>query len=61
MTREAEQRETRLMDDMEKLRRQQEQTVWFLDTRIDAMMEKRIQAIIDKLDGLLENRSGSKN
>ena len=61
MTREAEQRETRLMDDMEKQRRQQEQTVRFLDTRIDAMMEKRIQAIIDKLDGLLENRSGSKN
>ena len=61
MTREAEQRETRLMDDMEKLRRQQEQTVRFLDTRIDAMMEKRIQAFIDKLDGLLENKSGSKN
>ena len=37
MTREAEQRETRLRDDMEKLRIQQEQTLGTLDTRIDAL------------------------
>ena len=38
MTKEAEQRETRLRDDMEKLRIQQEQTLGTLDTRSDAMM-----------------------
>ena len=38
MTREAEQRELRLRDDMEKLRTQQEQTLGTLDTKIDAMM-----------------------
>ena len=58
MTREAEQRELRLRDDMENLRKQQEQT---LDTKIDAMMEKRTQAIMDRLVGLLCSRSGSKN
>ena len=36
MTREAEQRETRLRDDVEKLRSQQEQTLGTLDKRIDA-------------------------
>ena len=41
MTREAEQREVRLRDDMEKLRSKQEQTFGTLDTRIDAMMERR--------------------
>ena len=61
MTREAEQRELRLRDDMEKLRIQQEQTLGTLDTKIDAMMERRTQAIIDRLDGLLGSRSGSKN
>ena len=61
MTREAEQRELRLRDDMEKLRIQQEQTLGTLDTKIDAMMERRIQAIMDRLDGLLGSRSGSKN
>ena len=40
MTREAEQRELRLRDDMEKLRIQQEQTLETLDTKVDAMMER---------------------
>ena len=57
MTREAEQRELRLRDDMEKLRIQQEQTLGNLDTKIDAMMERRTQAIMDRLDGLLGSRS----
>ena len=61
MTREAEQRDLRLRDDMEKWRIQQEQTLGALDTKIDAMMERRTQAIMDRLDGLLGNRSGSKN
>ena len=61
MTREAEQREILLRDDMEKLRIQQEQTLGTLDTKIDAMMERRIQAIMDRLDGLLGSRSESKN
>ena len=60
MTREAEQRELRLRDDMEKLRVQQEQTLGTLDTKIDAMMEKRTEAIKDRLDRLLGSRSGSK-
>ena len=58
MTREAEQRELRLRDDMEKLRTQQEQTLGTLDTKIDAMMERRTQTIMDRLDGLLGNKSG---
>ena len=41
MTREAEQRELRLRDDMEKLRTQQEQTLGTLDTKLEAMMERR--------------------
>ena len=61
VTREAEQRELRLRDDMENLRIQQEQTLGTLDTKIDAMMEGQTQAIMDKLDGLLSSRSGSKN
>ena len=61
MTREAEQRELRLKGDMEKLRIQQEQTLGTLDTKIDAMMERRTQAIMDRLNGLLSSRSGSKN
>ena len=61
LTREAEQRELRLRDDMEKLRIQQEQTLGTLDTKIDAMMERRTQAIMDRLDGLLDSRGGSKN
>ena len=44
MTREAEQRELRLRDDMEKLRTQQEQSLATLDTKIDAMMERRSKA-----------------
>ena len=60
MTREAEQRELRLRDEMEKLRTKQEQTLGTLDTKIDAMMERRTQAIMDRLDGLLGlgSRSG---
>ena len=58
MTREAEQKELRLRDDMEKLRSQQEQTLGTLDTKIDAMMERQTQAIMDRLDGLLGSRSG---
>ena len=61
MTREAEQRETPLRDDMDKLRIQQEQTLGTLDTRIDEMMERRTQAVMDRLDGLVGNRSGSRN
>ena len=52
MAREAEQRELRLRDDMEKLRIQQEQSLGTLDTKIDAMM--------DRLDGLLGSKSGPK-
>ena len=60
MTRDAEQRELRLRDDMEKLRIQQEQSLGTLDTKIDAMMERRTQAIMDRLDGLLSSKSGPK-
>ena len=58
MTRESEQRELRLRVDMEKLRTQQEQTLGTLDTKLEAMMERRTQAIMDRLDGLLGSRSG---
>ena len=60
LTREAEQRELRLRDDMEKLRIQQEQSLGTLDTKIDAMMERRTQVIMDRLDGLLGSKSGPK-
>ena len=60
MTREAEQRELRLRDDMEKLRIQQERSLGTLDTKIDAMMKRRTQAIMDRLDGLLSSKSGPK-
>ena len=60
MTREAEQRELRLRDDMEKLRIQQEQSLGTLDAKIDAMIERRIQAIMDRLDGLPGSKSGPK-
>ena len=60
MTREAEQRELRLRADMEKLRIQQEQSLGTLDTKIDAMMERRTQAIMDRLDGLLSSKNGPK-
>ena len=60
MTREAEQKELRLRDDMEKLRVQQEQSLGTLDTKIYAMMERRTQAIMDRLDGLLGSKSGHK-
>ena len=59
-TREAEQRELRLRGDMEKLRIQHEQSLGTLDTKIDAMMERRTQAIMDRLDGLLGSKSGPK-
>ena len=42
---------------MENLRIQQEQTLGSLDTKIDAMMERRTQSILDRLDGLLGNMS----
>ena len=60
MTREKKHRELRLRDDMEKLRIQQEQSLGTLDTKIDAMMERRTQAIMDRLDGLLGSKSGPK-
>ena len=59
-TREADQRELRLRNDMEKLRIQQEQSLGTLDTNLDAMMEMRIQAIMGMLDGLLGSKSGPK-
>ena len=43
LTREAEQREFRLRDDMEKLRTQQEKTLGTLDTKIDR--KKRTKTI----------------
>ena len=46
---------------MEKLGIQQEQTLGTLDTKTDAMMERRTQAIMNRLDGILGSRSGSKN
>ena len=61
MTREAEQRELRLRDDMERLRIQQEQTLGTLDTKIDAMMVRRTQAIMDRLERLLGSKSGPKD
>ena len=61
MTREEEQRELRLKDVMEKMRIQQEQTLGTRDTKIDALMERRTQAIMDRLDGLLGSRSGPKD
>ena len=61
MTREAEQRELRLRDDKEKLRSQQEQSLGTLETKIDAMMVRRTQAIMDRLNGLLGSRSGPKD
>ena len=61
MTREAEQREIRLRDDMKKLRSQQEQNLGTLDTKVEAMMKRRTQAIMDRLEGLLGNRSESRS
>ena len=61
MTIEAEKRDLRLRDDIEKLRIQQEQTLGTFDMKIDAMMERQTQAIMDRLDGLPRNRSGSEN
>ena len=54
-------RESRLRDDMEKLGIQQEQTLGNLDSKIDVMMERRTQATMDRLDGLLGSRSGPKD
>ena len=45
---------------MERLRIQQEQSLGTLDTKIDAMIERRTQAIMDRLDGLLSSKSGPK-
>ena len=61
MTREAEQKERRLKTDMEQLRSQQKLTLGTLDTRIDAIMERGFQAIMDRLDGLWGTGIGSRN
>ena len=61
MTKEAEERERRLRGHLQQLRSLQEQTLGTLDPRIDEIMETRSQAIMDRLDGLLGNRSGSRN
>ena len=47
MTREAKQREQRFIDDIEKLRSQQAQTLGTLDNR---MMERRTQALMVRLE-----------
>ena len=46
---------------MEKLRIQKEQSHRTLDTKIDAMMERRTHAIMDRLDGLLGSKSATKS
>ena len=61
MKREAEEREKRLRGDLEQLRSQQEQTLGTIDTRMDAMLEKCTQAIMERLDGRLGNMGGSLN
>ena len=53
MTRVAEEREKRLRADLEQLRCQEEPALGTLDTRIDAMIERRTQAKMDRFDGLL--------
>ena len=53
MTKEAEKKEKRLRGELKQLRCQQEQTLGTLHTRIDAMMERRTHAIMDRLNGLL--------
>ena len=61
MTREAYEREEQLRSGLEQIQSQQEQTLGTLDTRIDAMLERRPQVIMDRLDSLLKNSSGSGN
>ena len=56
MTRESQERQKRLRDDLEQLRSEQEQTLGTLGTRIDAIMERRFQAVMDRLYGPLGNR-----
>ena len=58
---EAEEREKRFRGDLVQLRSQQEQALATLVTRIYAMIERRTQAIMDRLDGLLGKQSGPKN
>ena len=60
MTRKSEEREKRLISDLEPLRSQQEQTFGSLDTRLDVMLVRLTQAIMNRLDRLLGGRSGSK-
>ena len=60
-TREPEETEKPLRADQGQLRSQQEQTLGTLDVRIDAMMERHNQAILDRLDCLLGNRRKSRN
>ena len=54
MTQEAEKREKRLWVDLKLLRSQQELTFGILDTRIDVMVERCTQTIMDRLNDLLE-------
>ena len=54
MTWEAEEKEKRLRSDLDQLGSQQEQTQGTLDTRIDAMLERCTQPIMDTLNGHLE-------
>ena len=61
MTRESSERGKRLRGDLEQLGSRQEQTLGTLDTRMDAMLERRTQAIMERLDGLMANRSGTRN
>ena len=46
---------------MKPLRSQQEPTLVTLDTLIDEVIERDTQAMMDRLDGLLGNRSESRN
>ena len=48
MTRESQEREKRLRGDLQQLRSEQEQTLGTLGTRIDAIMERRFQAVMDR-------------
>ena len=61
MTREAEERGKRVRGDLVQLPSQQAQTLGTIDARKYAMMERRTQGIMDRLDALLGNRSGSGN
>ena len=59
MTQEAEKKEKRMMDHLEQLQSQQEQTLGTLSTRIASMKKRCVQAIMDRFDSLLGNISAS--